>query len=465
MSEPENSFKWHSQTTFVFVVVGATLSLNDFLTLPVLVGQNGGGAFLILYAFFLFCLGMPLLMAELLLGRLGQSDPSRSLEVLAGKQKVSVYWKSLGFASMLAAFLIIAMLSVIAGWSLSYCFKSLMGVYNGVSSEGVAQLFKNFVGDAERMMLWHTLFVILLMSISAQQLKVGLERVFLLIVPLIFLILMSGLVLASFSPEFMRSVEFLLYTDFEMIDAQMAVLALQRAFYTLALGVGVMMIFGSYLPNKIAIGYSAGIIIMIDLLISIVIALSLNTLVFESGMEPAIENQFAFRALPYAFSQFQYGELFGALFFLLLTLASLTTTLALMEAPVSYVQRKFGINRIKSVSYIGIAIWLFGLGAVLSYTIWSGEGFTVAFYFSDDAVRLVNNAGFHDVMVFFSSHLIQPLVAFFLCIFVGWVLPRRVSFNELQPSRRFWFELWNFSIRYVAPVLITVVALNSFGMV
>jgi NSS family neurotransmitter:Na+ symporter len=191
----------------------------------------------------------------------------------------------------------------------------------------------------------------------------------------------------------------------------------------------------------------------------------LNTLVFESGMEPAIENQFAFRVLPYAFSQFQYGELFGALFFLLLTLAALTTTLALMEAPVRYVQRKFEISRVKAVVYIGIGIWLFGLAAVLSYSIWSGDGFTIAFSFSGDAVRLVNKAGFHDVMVFFSSHLIQPLVSLFLCVFVGWILPRSVAFNELRPSRRFWFELWNFSIRYVTPVLILVVALDALGIV
>ena len=465
MIGPEHGFQWRSQTTFVLVAAGATLSLNDFLTLPVLVGQNGGGNFLLLYTFFLFSMGMPLLMAELLLGRLGKSDPSRSLEILAGQQNASVYWKSLGFASMLAAFLIIAMFSVIAGWSLSYFFKSLMGVYNGVSAEGVGQLFKDFVGDAERMMLWHTLFVILFVSISAQHLKSGLERVLQFIVPLILLILMFGLVLASNSSEFMRSVEFLLYADFANMDAQIALLALQRAFYTLALGVGVMMIFGSYLPGNISIGYSAGLIIVIDLLISIIIGLSLNTLVFESGMEPTIENQFAFRALPYAFSQFQYGELLGALFFLLLTLASLTTTLALMEAPVRYVQRKFGISRTKAVIYIGIAIWLFGMGAVLSYSIWSGNGFTIALFFSGDAVRLVNNAGFHDVMVFFSSHLIQPLVALFLCIFVGWILPRSVAFKELRPSRRFWFELWNYSIRYVTPVLILVVALNSLGLV
>ena len=465
MSEPEHGFQWRSQSTFVLIAAGATLSLNDFLTLPVLVGQNGGGTFLLLYTFFLFSMGMPLLMAELLLGRLGQSDPSRSLEILAGQQKASVYWKSLGFASMLAAFVIIAMYSVIAGWSLSYCFKSLMGVYNGVSADDVGQLFKDFVGDAERMMLWHTLFVILLVSISAQHSKFGLERLFQFIVPLILFILTCGFVLASNSPEFMRSVEFLLYADLANVDAQIALLALQRAFYTLALGVGVMMIFGSYLPSNISIGYSAGLIIVIDLLISIIIGLSLNTLVFVAGMEPAIVNQFAFRALPYAFSQFQYGELFGALFFLLLALASLTTTVALLEAPVRYIQRKFGIDRTKAAIYIGLAIWLFGLGAVLSYSVWSGNGFTVAFFLPVDAIRLVNNAGFHDVMVFFSSHLIQPLVALFLCVFVGWILPRSVAFNELRPSRRFWFELWNYSIRYVTPVLILVVALTSFGVV
>ena len=465
MSEAEQGFQWRSQSAFVLVAAGATLSLNDFLTLPVLVGHNGGGTFLLLYIFFLFAMGMPLLMAEIMLGRLGKADPSRAIETLAGQQKASVYWKSLGFASMLAAFLIIAMFSVIAGWSLSYFIKSLLGVYNGVSAEGVGALFKGFVGDAERMMLWHTLFVLLFVSISARHLKSGLERVMRIVVPLIVLILISGFILASYSSEFIRSVEFLLYADFANFDSHIALLALQRAFYTLALGVGVMMMFGSYLPGNISIGYSAGLIIVIDLLISIVIGLSLNTLVFESGMQPAFENQFAFRVLPYAFSQLQYGELCGALFFLLLTLASLTTTLALIEAPIRYVQFKFEIGRIKAVIYIGIAIWLFGLGAVLSYSVWSGNGFTIALFFSGDAVRLVNDAGFHDVMVFFSSHLIQPLVALLLCIFVGWVLPRSVAYKELHLSRRFWFELWNYLIRYVAPILIFIVALNALGII
>ncbi|MFT5664191.1 MAG: NSS family neurotransmitter:Na+ symporter [Gammaproteobacteria bacterium] len=465
MSEPDKGFQWRSQSAFVLVAAGATLSLNDFLTLPALIGQNGGGSFLLLYGFFLFVMGMPLLVAELLLGRLGKADPSRTIEILAEQQKASVYWKVFGFLSMLAAFLVIAMFCVIAGWSLSYSIKSALGVYSGVTASGVGALFKDFVGDAERMMLWHTLFVVLLVSISAQPLKSGLEKALMILVPLMILLLMSGFLLASNSPEFTRSVEFLLNSDFSGFDSHTALLALQRAFYTLALGIGVMMMFGSYLPTNISIGYSAGLIIVFDLVFSIIIGLSLNTLIFTAGMEPAIENQFAFRALPYAFSQFQFGAFYGALFYLLLTLAALTTTLALMEAPVCYVQRKFHIGRVKAAIFIGIAVWLFGLGAVLSYSLWSGNGFTIALYFSGDAVRLVNNAGFHDVMVFFSSHLIQPLVALFLCIFAGWVLPRAITLNALRPTRKFWFELWNYLVRYVTPVFIFIVALNALGIV
>ena len=465
MSQPDNGFQWRSQSAFVLIAVGAALSLNDFLTLPVLIRQNGGGSFLLLYVFFLFVAGMPLLMAELLLGRLGRADPSRSIEILAGQQQASVYWKSFGFLAIVAAFLIIAMFSAIAGWSLAYFIKSVLGVYSGVTAEDIDILFKGFTGDAERMLLWHTLFVLLLVSISVRDLKSGLERAFMILVVLMIVLLLSGFILVSSLPEFTRSVEFILNYDFFIFDSNTVLLALQRAFYTLALGTGVMMMFASYLPANISIGYSAGLIIMLDLLISIMVVLSLSTLISAIGAEPDIEHEFAFRALPYVFNQFQFGAFYGALFYSLLVLASLTTALALMEAPVCYIQRKFNAGRVKAVIYTGIAVWLFGLGSVLSYSLWLGNGFTIALLFGGDAVRLVDNAGFHDVMAFLSSHLIQPLVAFSLCVFAGWTLPRTVTFEALQPLGKFWFELWNYLIRYVTPALIFVIALNALGVI
>jgi NSS family neurotransmitter:Na+ symporter len=241
MSTTESGFTWRSQSAFVVVAAGATLSLNDFLTFPVLTGQNGGGAFLLLYIFFLFVLGLPLLMNELMLGRLTRTDPAASLRTLSDQYRASVYWKLAGLSAMLAGFLIIATFSVIAGWSLAYSFKSLVGVFDGATLETAKTQFDSFTIDSERMTLWHTLFVFVLVSISGQPLKIGLERVTLILVPLMILLLITGLILGFTSSGMRQSIQHTLYADFSAMDSHTPIIALQRAFYTLTLGIGAMM--------------------------------------------------------------------------------------------------------------------------------------------------------------------------------------------------------------------------------
>ena len=465
MSQSTNGFQWRSQSAFIIVATGATLSLNDFLTFPVLAGHNGGGAFLLLYAIFLFLLGLPLLMAELLIGRLGRSDPSRSFEILASQQNASVYWKTVGFVSLLAAFLIVATFSVIAGWSLSYVFKSGLGIYSSLTANSINSSFSEFLIDSERMMLWHTLFVILLITIGAQQLHKGIERISYLLVPGMIAIMVIGLIIASTSTGFEQSIRYLLHADFSMLDANAPLLALQRAFYTLALGLGAMIIYGSYLPANISIGYSAILVITIDILFSIIVGLTINAMVFSAGMLPGLGSQFAYRILPDVFNQHASGQIFAVLFYMVLTIAALTTSLALMEGPVSYIQRKFSYSRIKSVVLLGMAIWTFGLGSIFSFSVWNGDGLTVALFYGEEAIRIVYNAGFHDVMVAISSHVIQPLAALFLCLFVAWVIPREVSHREFAMPDKYWYEIWNYIIRYITPVLLMIVALDAWGII
>ncbi len=465
MSQSTNGFQWRSQSAFIIVATGATLSLNDFLTFPVLAGQNGGGAFLLLYVIFLFLLGLPLLMAELLIGRLGRSDPSRSFEILASQQNASVYWKTVGFVSLLAAFLIVATFSVIAGWSLSYVFKSGLGIYSSLTASSINSSFSEFLIDSERMMLWHTLFVILLITIGAQQLHKGIERISYLLVPGMIAIMVIGLIIASTSTGFEQSIRYLLHADFSMLDANAPLLALQRAFYTLALGLGAMIIYGSYLPANISIGYSAILVITIDLLFSIIVGLTINAMVFSAGMLPGLGSQFAYRILPDVFNQHASGQFFAVLFYMMLTIAALTTSLALMEGPVSYIQRKFSYSRIKSVVLLGMAIWAFGLGSIFSFSVWNGDGLTIALFYGGEAVRIVYNAGFHDVMVAISSHVIQPLAALFLCLFVAWVIPREISHREFAMPGKYWYEIWNYIIRYITPVLLMIVALDAWGII
>ncbi|TNF89041.1 MAG: sodium-dependent transporter [Gammaproteobacteria bacterium] len=465
MSNTENGFIWRSQSAFVIVAVGATLSLNDFLTFPVLAGQNGGGAFLLLYLLFLFVLGLPLLMVELMLGRLTRSDPSSCLRTLSEQYRASVYWKLAGLGSMFAAFLIVSTFSVIAGWSLAYAVRSLAGVFDGATLESARLLFEELTIDSERMALWHTLFVIILVSISAQPIKQGVERIMLVLVPAMMFLLVIGLILALTSSSFVDSIRYILYTDFSAIDSHTPILALQRAFYTLALGIGVMIAFGRYLPGGVSIGYSAALVITVDLLFSIFTGLSINALMLSAGHEPGTDSQFAFRIMPVILSHFSSGGIYSMLFFLLMTIAALTTSIALLEAPITYFQRKCKVSRLKAAVLLGLGVWLFGLGVVLAHSVWNGEGFTVALFFGDQAVRLVNNAGFHDVLVFMSSHLVQPLVALFICLFVAWKIPREISHKEFALSRNYIYEIWNYLIRYIVPVLLLIVILAAFGLI
>jgi NSS family neurotransmitter:Na+ symporter len=249
------------------------------------------------------------------------------------------------------------------------------------------------------------------------------------------------------------------------MDSHTPIIALQRAFYTLTLGIGAMMAYGRYLPAGVSIGYSAGLVITVELLFSIFTGLSINALMLSAGQQPGIDSQFAFRVMPVIMNQFSYGGLFSTLFFLLLTIAAVTTSIALLEAPITYLQRKCSISRLRAAVMLGVGIWMFGLGVILSHTVWNGDGFTVALFFGDEAIRLINNAGFHDVLVFISSHLIQPFVALFICLFVAWKIPREVSHKEFALSRHYSFEIWNYLVRYIIPVLLLVVILAAFGII
>lgn len=465
MSSTENSFTWRSQSAFVIVAAGATLGLNDFLTFPVLAVHNGGGAFLILYILFLFVLGLPLLMCELMLGRLSRNDPAACLRILSEQYKASVYWKLIGLGSMFAAFLVVSAFSVVAGWSLAYMVRAMVGVFNGVSLDEAKQLFEALTFDSERMALWHTLFVVMLVSICAQPPGRGIERTLLLLVPTMILLLVISLILALSSDGMGSSIRYILHADFSSVDSHTPILALQRAFYTLALGLGVMIAYGRYLPDDVPIGYSAALVVTVDLLFSIFTGLSINALMFSSGLQPGIDSQFAFRVMPVIFNQFSSSSLFTMLFFMLMAIASLTTSIALIEAPITYLQRKLRITRLRAASYLGFGVWVFGLGVVLAHSVWNGDGFSLALFFGDETIRLVNDAGFHDVLVFTSSHLIQPLVAFFLCLFVAWKIPRKVSHQTLSLSRHYNFEIWCYLLRYIVPVLLMVVILAAFGII
>ena len=464
-SQLANAFQWRGQGTFVVIAAGATLSLNDFLTFPVLAGENGGGVFVLLYAFFLLLLGLPLLMSEIMLGRLSRGNVVEALGTQATRHGASLLWKYVGFLALLAGFLILSSFSVVSGWSLAYLFKTALGLYTSIGADEANTLFAAFLDDSEAMMLWHTLFILAVVAVAAQPLHMGLQRVLVFVMPLMAVLLVVGMIYAFQSPGLSASIEYILYPDWASVDMNTPLMALQRAFFTLSLALGVMVIYGAYTENEVSIGYAAAQIVSIDLLFSIFTGLSINALVLGAQLEPVFDDELAFRVLPVIFGGLQYGPLFGALFYLLLTLAAFTTALAIMEAMLSCYARKHGMSRLKSALQLGVAVWLLGIGAIFSYSLWNDSGLTLTVSIGDDAYRLVNQAGLHDVLTFISSHLLQPIVALFIALFVGWVIPRGMSFETLSLPNRKWYEVWNFVIRYITPVLVFVVILTTLGMV
>ncbi len=458
-------FLWQKQTTFIIISVGATLSLKDFLTFPVIAGENGGGAFLLLYSFFLLVLGLPLLMSEFLLGRITRKNLVDGMGALAKEHNASFYWKIVGVMALIAGFLILSSYSVVSGWSLAYFVKTGLGVYNGATSDGVNALFNHFQSNSEAMMLWHTLFVIIIVTIGSRELKDGLQKLFMILVPAMAVLLVIGLIYAFSSSGMTESIDYILYPDWSRVDSNMPLLALQRAFFTLALGLGVMVIYGAYLDDKVSIGYASAQIVIIDFLFSIFTGLAINALVFSVNLKPVLDDELAFRVLPVVFGSFEYGNIFGALFYLLLTLAAITTAVAILETLITCYKLKYNKTRLRAATSIGFYIWLLGLGTIFSYSLWNDSGFTMTLYFGDNAFRIINEAGFHDVIIYLSSHILQPLVALFLAIFVGWVLPRSVSFEGLNLPNRKLFEVWNFTIRYITPILVFIVILSTLGLV
>ena len=461
----KTGFRWKNQSTFIAVCAGATLSLNDFLTFPVMAGDNGGAAFLLMYAFFLLLLGLPLMMSELMLGRMTRQNIVMGLDSLAQQHHASIAWKLVGGLALLSGFLILSSYSVLSGWSLAYFVKTGAGVYHGVTLDGVSALFGKFQDNAEAMTLWHTLFVVLLVAIGAQKLKKGLQRLFIFMVPGMVALLVVGLIYAFYSGGMQQSIEYILYPDWSRVDSATPIMALQRAFFTLALGLGIMVIFGAYADDEINIGYASLQIIIIDLVFSIMTGLAINALVFAADVEPVLDDVLAFRVLPVIFGAHEYGELFGALFYLMLLLAALTTALAILEALVSYLSVRFRCSRLRAAAQTGMAIWLLGLGTIFSYSLWRDSGFTMTLYYAEEAHRVINEARFNDVIIYLSSHIMQPLSALFVAIFVGWKIPRSDSHAALALPNRKLFEVWNFIIRYVTPILVFIVLLSTLGLI
>ncbi len=449
---------WSNRLAFVLAATGSAVGLGNIWKFPYITGEHGGGAFVLVYLACIAVIGIPIMMAEVMLGRRGRQSPINSMRTLAEEAGVSRRWGWLGWSGVVAGFLILSYYSVIAGWALAYVFRAISGTFTGATADGIASIFERLTDDPERLMGWHTLFMVMTMIVVARGVRGGLERAVRFLVPALFvlLLLLDGYAMAS--GAFDQGLAFLFNPDFSKIDANGVLIAMGHAFFTLSLGMGAIMVYGSYLPQRASIAKTSITIALLDTLVALLAGMAIFPIVFVNGLEPAAGPGLIFQTLPIAFGHMTGGVVFGTLFFVLLVFAAWTSSISLIEPAVAWLVENRGMSRVRASVLAGVATWLFGLLTVFSFNIWA-EFRPLGF------LSLFRHATLFDLLDYLTANIMLPLGGLFIAVFSVWVMKRGDSLDELGMDDGLAYRLWRLLVRYVTPIAVIIVFLNVTGLV
>jgi len=437
---------WSSRMAFVLAVTGSAVGLGNIWKFPYIAGQNGGGAFVLVYLVCVVVIGMPVMMSEILIGRRGRRNPVATMELLGKEEGHSGKWRLVGSMGVLAGILILSYYSVIAGWTLAYIVKSASGVFVGASADEVGVQFSNFVGDWRLIGLCHTVFMALAVFVVARGVERGLEQAVRFMVPALLFLMIVLLVYSINSGYFGEGVAFMFTPDFDKLTWNSVLAALGQAFFTLSIGMGAIMAYGAYLPEETSITGASAAVVIADTSIAILAGLAIFPLVFANNLNPADGPGLVFDTLPLAFGQMAGGVFFSTIFFVLLAFAAWTSAIGLMEPAVAWIVERFSKTRAQATVMIGFTIWFIGLGSVLSFNVLSDVTFLAGTIF--------------DNVDYLTSNIMLPLGGLLIVIFAGWVMARNSTADELHGSG-FLFKAWRVLARFVAPIGILLVLINA----
>ena len=427
---------WNSRLGFILAAAGSAVGLGNIWRFPYLAGENGGGAFLVLYLAIAFTLGVSVLLAELAIGRLGQRNPVGAMRALAGGP-----WTAAGYLGTATAFLVLSFYSVVGGWTLAYIVKSATGTLGGESADAAKLVFGALVGGAAEPVIYHGLFMALTAAIVLRGVGGGIEAANKWLMPALFLLLVVLVLRAVTLPGAAKGLAFYLTPDFSMVTPATVVAALSQAFFSLSVGLGAMITYGSYLDRRGGnLSRSAFWITGIDCSVAVLGGLLIFSAVFAFGHDPAAGPGLTFVTLPTVFHQMPGGALFAVAFFLLLALAALTSAVSLLEVAVAYLVDERAMPRRRATLGLGLAVFFAGIPSALSLGPWSSY--------------TLYGRGVMDLLDDLTVKVMIPLGGIVLSLFVGWILADRAAAALAGPARPLWLRAWIAMCRYVAPAAI-----------
>lgn len=440
--------RWSSHFNFIMVTAGAAVGLGPIWKFPYMAGANGGGAFVLVSTLAMLLIGVPVLMGEIILGRLGRANPVASMKKLAKEHHQPLAWRFLGWWGALALLLVLAFYSVVAGWSIAYIYKLWSGQLVGLSATQIMTVWQDFMASPLELLLWHSIFMILTLVVVARGIHKGLEQASRIMMPGLFIVLLVLMIYSACVGEFAAAVDFLFTPDFSKLNPVVMVNALGQAAFALAIGAGCMLMYGCYVPDNTRVGPDSLLIAMMLLLSSLVSGLAMFPLVFAYGLPIEGGPSLMFTVLPIAFNNMPFGLLFGGLFFLMLWFAAWTSSISMAEPLVVILNEQFGFKRKQSSIIVGLIAWIIGAIAMLSFNVL--EDF-----------QIFGRYDIFNAIIDFSTNIILPTGALGFAIFAGWIIDKKTAQNALNLHNPRAFALWHALIRYVAPIGIVAVFLWS----
>jgi NSS family neurotransmitter:Na+ symporter len=445
---------WSSRFTFLLAAVGAAVGLGNIWKFPYVTGENGGSAFVLVYLLAVVFVALPILIAELAIGRWGRQSPPNAMVNVAQSQGRSRAWSLIGWSGMLAAYLIGTYYSVIAGWSMVYIYKNGAGHFSGRDAATVSAEFDALLANPTQLTLWHGIFMLICTLILARGLKKGIESTVKVLMPALFTLLLVMVAYGFFEGDMPAALHFMFDFDLSAINGKVILVAVGQAFFSIGVAMGLMMGFGAYLPKDISIAKSAVIIASMDTLVAMIAGLAIFPIVFANGLDPAEGPGLIFVSLPVAFGSVTGGLIFGTLFFILLFFAALTSVIAVCEPMIAWCEERFPLQRWKAALMVCSSIFVLGMGTVFSFNLWS-EWRPLA------SIERYADFGYFEILDYLTANIMMPLCGLLLAIFTGWMIKPEAIREELQFKNPALFRAWFWLLRWVAPISIALILYSS----
>ncbi|RDL44630.1 sodium-dependent transporter [Marinomonas piezotolerans] len=434
---------WASRWIFILAATGSAVGLGNIWKFPYITGENGGGAFVLVYLVCIALVGIPIMMAEIFVGRRARQSPVNAMAELAQESGHTKKWGLVGLMGMLTGVLILSFYSIVAGWVLQYITSTATGALNSITSDEAGALFSALLADPGTLLFWHSVFIVMVVIVVSAGVNAGLERATRIMMPALFVLLLVLLGYAMSTDGFEAGWHFMFDFDVSKLSWDAVLVALGHSFFTLSLGMGTIMAYGSYMPKRASIGSTVLTIGFLDTIVALIAGLAIFPIIFSNGMDPAAGPGLMFISLPVAFGQMAAGQFFGFLFFVLIGVAAWTSAISLLEPTVAYLVEKFEVSRTKATIGMGIVVWALGILCLGSFN------------FMSDVTFFGKNT--FDALDYLTANIMLPLGGIFISIFAAWVVKQKFASDEINLSSETLFSVWRFILKFIAPVAVSIV--------